>query len=390
MNSINKTSRVGIGLAVHYSVAVLNPDGTVADSRRRKSNLLLDTGLDLAATSRFAALFTYAAVGTSANPVKRDSGAITFTRSADTVTASANFFEAGDVGRLLKFDSGEEMYITAFTDAQTVTVNESGTLGASEGTIWYVNLTGLAAETKRTNTYGSDSGDNGSTYSAPLKTWTMKRTFIFSAESTSVTYREIGWGPSSTPGSNLLGRDVLAGGGVSLISGQQLKVVVELSFTFAPNEPTEYTNVVTGWSQDGDCCIEDVNTGTAISAVNTNGSTPNVGGFLEPSETSACVLSTLSGALVSMGISSQPDTGKLVIKEMSLATYVAGSFTRRKSVTFTVSEGNSTSIRSIWLTSSTQANNRGFRVLLDAAETKDSAHRLTLRFDITWGRVLTN
>ena len=377
-----------VSAAVHYTVQVLNPDGSLAFALPRKRNLILDQGLNLAASHSWVALFSYAAVGTGTTPVKRDSGLTTFTRSGSTVTASANFFEAGDVGRLFKFDSGEECYITGFADVQNVTVSASGTVAAAEGTVWYVNQTSLTAETKRTNTYGGDSGDNGWTFS--LGRCINKRTFIFSAESGTVIYNELGWSNTGTAGANLFGRDVISGG-VSLSAGQQLKVIVELSLSGTPATPTPYTNVVTGWTQNGAACVEGI--GTASSAVfswvGSAGNTNEAGdAVLEPSRQKQVILSTNSAALINQTTVQQPAAGIIRAKTAGPDSYVTNSFTRTYAVTFGLSEGNSTAIRSLYLAGN--GFNVGLRILLDAAETKDSSHTLTLTFRLTWGRVLSN
>lgn len=367
---------------------MLNADGSLASSRAKKRNLILDQGLDNAASVLWANLFAYAAVGTGTTPVKRDSGTIQFTRSGSTVTADAGFFEAGDVGRLLKFDSGEEMYVTAYTDPQNVTVGTSGALGASEGTIWYVNQTGLTAESKRSGTYGSNSGDNGTSYAAGA--YTLKRTFVFSAEGSPVVYNEIGWSHSGTGGANLFGRDIISGG-IALATGQQLKVVVELEITIGPSGPVAYSNVITGWTQDGDCGVESIPAGSSfMSQVQSSGATTQNGPF-EPSSSGdhkLIFLCTMSDAIVAKTQSALGMTGSLGSKQMAGDSYVTGTFTRTFRGTFGIAEGNSAAIRSLVVTSFSQ--HRNFRVLLDAAETKDSDHTLLLVYRLTWGRTLVN
>src|SRR5690606_11548336 len=161
---------------------------------------------------RWAASFTSAVVGTGTDPVRRDSGAVTLSRAGTTVTASAGFFEAADVGRLLKMDTGEDMRVISFASSTSVEVDTSRPIAATPGTVWYVNQTALVSESKRSNTYSTDGGANGSTFL--VDTWTHKRTFVFSAEAGPVVYREIGWSWTNTVGANLFGRDLLAGAGV--------------------------------------------------------------------------------------------------------------------------------------------------------------------------------
>lgn len=389
MRSPKVISAPQLGAAVHYSVNVLNPDGTVARRIPRKKNLILDSGLDLVASNPWAYLTLYAAAGTGTDPVRRDTGAINLSRSGTTVTADAGFFEAADVGRLIKFDSGEEMYVTAYTDTTHVEVDQSGTIAAGPGTVWYVNRTGLAAETKRTNTYGSNSGDNETTYVGG--TFTMKRTFVFAAEAGSVTYNEIGWSPINTSGNNLFGMDIISGG-ASLSAGQQLQVVVQLSITLSPQNPQVYTNVITGWSQNGQFGIESVplNDSRVISYVDTTGAPQiQISGkaAFEGDGTKQICLSTDTTALSAITGSNINVTGIIKENEAAKQIYVSGSFYRDFIVSFAVGEGNSAAIRSIVVDNGAL---RIFRVLLDAAETKDSAHTLSITFRLSWGRVLTN
>lgn len=386
--TIRRRENIKQSAAVLYTVAVLDAAGREVRRLPRKRNLILDQGLNAVAARSWVANITHAAVGTGTTPTKRDSGAITFSRAGSVITASANFFDVTDVGRLFKFDSGEEAYITAFTDAQNVTVSIAGTVAASEGTVWYVNQTGLAVESKRTNTYGSDSGDNGSTFVRP--SWTFKRTFIFSVESGSVTYQEIGWSHTATAANNLFGRDLISGG-VSLIAGQQLKVILELVVTLSPSESTAWSNVITGWSQDGNHGIECCSLDSVAPAAP---GTPTGSGVLEPSNgTLYFSLSTSTTALQVAQVGSISPGGVIGAR---LATgreaYVPGNFYVEFKPTWGPTIGNSASIRSIFLDYSDGSNfNRSiYRVLLAAAETKAGTHKLELTFRFSWQRTLVN
>ncbi len=224
--------------SVRYRLEILDAAGLLVHRVPWKRNLILDQGLDAVAVRGWVQNFDYAVAGTGTTATRRDSGAITVSRAGTTLTASAGFFEAADAGRLFKFDTGEEVRISSYTDGTYVETVTSGTIVSAEGTVWYVNQTALATETKRTGTLSTDSGDNGSSFL--VDTWTHKRSFIFSAESGSVNYREVGWSATNTPGNNLFGRDLLAGGGVNLVSGQQLKVTVEMSVKIGPASSTPF------------------------------------------------------------------------------------------------------------------------------------------------------
>jgi hypothetical protein len=371
---------------ITYESTVLNADGSVAYRRAPKRNLLLDSGLNnLATLFSWASSFTNAVLGTGTTPVKRDSGIITFTRSGNVVTASAGFFETQDVGRLLKFDSGEEMYVTVFTSATQVTVNTSGTLAASEGTVWYVNVTGHQAEVKRSNTYANDSGDNGTSWNGVTGVVSMWRTFIFTAEAAPITYREIGWSHTATAGANLFGRDLIAGGGDSLIAGQQYKVKVQLDITIAPLTEQTLPALVTGWpTGTAKSRIEGVALNTVATSGNNSGSNilePFFAGEVSVGTSTAVLTPPVLGpsSIVSGGINS------LVL---TADAYSAGSFTRTYRGTFSLVQANSTALRCVQLI---QTGTGGcLRILFDSNQTKTSSQTLTLIIRKSWGRVLIN
>jgi hypothetical protein len=66
-------------------------------------------------------------------------------------------------------------------------------------------------------------------------------------ESGSVNYTELGWSYSSSPGNNLFSRTLISGGTVSLVSGQSLRVVYELSITVSPSTETTEALSISGW-----------------------------------------------------------------------------------------------------------------------------------------------
>ena len=377
---------------VRYRVEVLDASGRVLRRERRRRNLILDQGLDGIAVRSWAASFTYAVVGTGATPTKRDSGAVTVSRAGDVLTASAGFFEAADVGRLFKFDTGEEVRIAGYTSATEVTTATSGDIAAAEGTVWYVNQTALSAELMRTATYSSDSGANGSTYAAGVLT--HKRTFVFPAVGGPVTVREIAWSHTSSPGANLFGRDLLAGAGVTLLSGQQLRVTVELSVLYSPVSATAAASVgAGGFDSAGSFSLQ----GLAVEYVSAGGGTTAGSVFAgygaDPHAQKAIVLATDGGALAAANFGAGPSvSGELASVNVSGSAYAAGSFARTFGHTFSVGQGNSSSIRSLALCYLDSVGSRRscLRHLLGAPQTKTSVQTLRVAFTMTWGRTLVN
>lgn len=376
------------GAVVRYSLEILGPDGLLVRRVPLKKNLILDGGLDAVASRAWVSNFTHAVVGTGTTPTRRDSGAITFSRAGTTVTASAGFFEAGDAGRLLKFDTGEEVRIVTFTSATEVETADSGTIASAEGTVWYVNQTALATFSKGTNTYTNDSGDNGTTFLAD--TLTFKRSFLFSAETGTVTYREIGWSHVGT-GTSLFGRDLLAGAGVTLIAGQQLKAICELSVTISPASSTAFINPITGgFGDDGFHGIEF----TGLARIDANGSLIYVGtDVLEPGSNvfpKSVGLDTSSAAISALSAGT-PGTFNRQVGVSPVGSYASGSFQRVYQGLIPVSLGNGSSWRSICLGGGSGGSMTAcYRVLMNTAQTKLSTHNLTLTFTFTWGRILTN
>jgi len=367
--------------------------GRTVKRGQEKTNLLFDAGLDrLGAASRWPDLFAYFVLGDGTTPTRRDSGVITFSRSGNVVTSSANFFEAGDAGRLLKFDSGEEMYVTAYNSGTSVNVSVLGALSAAEGTIYYVNRTSLGNELKRTSTLTADSGDHGWSWNGTtgiLSTW---KTMLFSAEVGTVTYREIGWSHAAAGASLINGAALIAGGGDVLVADQQYKVRVQLDRLVSPRTPSAVStpDIIAQWTGTAEEQLEIV----ALSVWSTTGSIGNVtnqgSSGLEPTTGLNIRLDSTSAALNSPSTSGFTPSGSVNLgsMDMTAASYVSGSFYRNYSAVFSPSSGNSTAIRSIRVGGPTADPH--FRLLMDGPQTKTSAQKLTLNVLKSWGRVLVN
>lgn len=242
-----------------------------------RKNLILDQGLNAIAgqtsvsmQSNPAAIFQYCQVGSGTNPVKTSSGAITFTQSGTTITASGGFFTAGMVGSLFKYGTGTagaEYYITAFTDSTHVTVDTSATVAVPEvGVVWGVNQTALQTFLYQSNTYQTSTGDNF-TDKTTSPVVTMQRTFVFPVQASPYNVNEIGW--SSIPGgSRCAGRLVLSSTDVVAPTNFYV-VVLQMSYTYSPSAPTAVGDVGINIDTSGNAMFETLK---YISVVNTNGS----------------------------------------------------------------------------------------------------------------------
>lgn len=388
--------------SVLYTASILE-NGKVVREFAPKHNLILDQGLnDLCDSRSWANSFIACAVGSGTSPTKRDSGSVTFSISGGVVTASANFFESGDDGRLLKLDTGEEYRITSYTSATSVGISDSGATATDvEGTVWYVNDTGLETEYARTGNLSASEGSHGTSFHDG-NVYTMKRTFIFDPVSETVTIREIGWSYTTSPGANLFGRDVLAGGGITLVDGQQLRVVVELSIEFSPSVATAVDNVGGAFDTAGTAIIEGLGIGTtsdnAFHMVNSSGQTRTggnnnnptpAGGFLEAYQSSKRIGAITANWTQQTATQSGNGNTKSVVTGSGVAgSYTAGSFYKEYSYTFGIDQANGL-IYGLQLSAQNSGAN-GFTIKFDSAQTKLNTHTLKVDFRISVNRNLSN
>lgn len=371
---------------VEYETFILNADGSVASTRKRKRNLILDQGLNLVGTVAWCACFENCAVGTGTNPTNRDSGATTFTRVTTVITASAGFFAPADVGRLLKWDSGEEVYITGYTSATIVACVTGAGIGPGVGTIWYVNDTGLQTEAARTAILSTDAGDNETTFANP--TLTNKRTFLFPAVGAPVTYKEIGWSNSAAVAANLFGRDLIPGLGDSLLTGQQYKVIVRLLLTLSPVAVTAVGDVGNnGFVTSGNANHEYIL--NAYSSIASPGGA-TVAGPIEPGS-----VTTFNGVVGAFTLLTAPsfttnNTGDFCRASLTNAAYTNGNFFRDSTGTVAVGSGNGSLTAFTFGAGLGGAVSRAFSQKFTSAQTKDNVHTLIVSLRKSWGRILTN
>lgn len=349
-------------------------------------NLILDSGLDRYSTLASTELTEYCALGTGTSPVSRDSSTITASQTGTTVTASAAFFEAGDVGRLLKFDSGEEHYITTFNNTTEVIVATTASVSSAEFTIWYVDDIGLQTEVARTGTKRTDTSDNETTFSANITT--HKRTHLFPAEVSAVTYNEVGWSDSGSVGNNLYNR-LLIGGGVSLGIGDQALVVSNLEITQTPTTSTAVTDVGSGgFDTAGNAQIEGTGLGNLDSLGNPSGSDYLCPG---PDKTATAINIGINDVAFNSYGSTKSMSGNTLSRiDTTNGSYSNGNYYVDKSATYSISNFDSASVSWICLGQSSSANNSGFRIRLTSLQGKDNTQTLALVFRVSWGRTLTN
>lgn len=390
------TARVHCVAQLRLKRQILNPDGSVAKDTDWQNNLILDQGLDGVFASSWARATEYGHIGTGTDPFFRDSGATTVSVASGTATASSGFFEAGDVGRLLKLDSGEEGYITGFTSTTIVAVSMVDA-ASSEATVWYVDRTALQTETKRTNSLRTSGGDNGTTYqTSPARQFVYKRSHLFAVEVGSVTYTEVGWGRVNSGA--LFSGVILSGGGDSLVAGQQYLLISELTMTPTPTESTTAPDVATGgWSTEGDICMESIGSFQSggvqnFSSVGTTGTIfgENPAAPFEPSwiQNPAGIAITTDFTLTTpSSTSAQTGATQVNANTVTPASYSAGNFFRDCLFVWNVSTAN-TAWRGVGIGGGD--SNRGLTVKFDSNQTKDNVHEVRATFRISAGRVLVN
>jgi hypothetical protein len=341
---------------VMFTPIVLNGDGSVFKKYRRQRNLILDQGLDCifgtgggSYTSRnFTGGIDNARYGTGTNPFERDGGTVTFTASSGVLTASAGFFESNDVGRLFRAASGQLGYITSFTNNTTVAWGGVDFASASLGRIYYVNRTGLQSQVKTTRTYRNSGGDNGTS-------WTdfsngiirHKKSYLFSAETGARTVTEVGWGFGGGGQDNgpLFGGALLTSP-VSLTTGQQLLLVIELFITWSPMVSTAASNQGTGMDTAGTHSIRDARTTSIGSYVDGNGNSVAINGIDHFGGQTAAYGASIGFITASFadGDAAQSSFSVTSINKSpaTLEAYTNGSFFRIISAEIGVSEGNGT------------------------------------------------
>lgn len=258
--------------------------GKQVGGNKPTKNLVLDSGLNAIARSNAlgmqavpATIHAGCLIGGGTDPNSIASGAVTFTQSGTTITASGSFFTSAMTGWILKYGTGSggaEVYIT-FVNATTATASISMTVGSpTVGTVWNVARTTLQTFLFQSATYQTNAGDCGSTISGNQVT--HKRTYIFSQQASPYTVNEIGYAGAFTA-NRVCGRLVLGSSDVVGTSNFYV-VVISVTVTYLPSAPLAVTNVGTNINTAGTLMIEGMNvtvvTSTGASAANP-GSSPN-------------------------------------------------------------------------------------------------------------------
>lgn len=384
-------------------VKVINgKSGRVLREYPEQRNLILNNGMDMVATTAFVDCFSRAVLGTGTTPTVDDSGLTQASQTGTTVTISGGAFNftstAVDAGKMIKWDSGAEARIVTVTSVTVAEVANSATVASGEFRVYRTNQSGLASESKRSSTYLTGSANCGSVWTGASVA--HKRTYDFTSEVGSVTYNEIGFSNTSSAGNNLFSRILLAAG-VSLVAGQAVRLVYTLTMVLSPSTATVVgTSPITGWATATGVTqlqwrfIQNItSSGTIGTGDEFNSSCCEPSSYGVGSSSFPCViLSSSSAAHNTFGTAGPTRTalvGSFNTSLLVLSAYTALSFYREKAFTFSVSQGNFSTIRSIMMCETNEAgNNQSLVYIIDSNQTKDNVHTLTITFRITWTRVL--
>lgn len=249
-----------VNVEMRVKVRQVSRGGIIVSETPWQKNLVMDNGLNALARSTNAtypaAMFAACRVGSGSTSDKTSSGAVTFTQSGTTLTASAPFFTLQMVGQLFKWgtgSSGAETYITSFTDSQNVTVADSATVAIPEvGTVWNVVRTTLENLLYSSNTYETSSG--ACFTSSSNNQITFQRTYNFAQQVAPYNVNEVGYF-SSLSGSTIFGRLVLSSTEV-VNPTNFLQVVLQLVVTYSPGSPTAVPDVGTNIDTTGAAMFE--------------------------------------------------------------------------------------------------------------------------------------
>ena len=368
-------------------------DGEIVHDTGFHPNLILDSGLNylcgtftngsIADTYDCGGLFGKGRLGVGTTDVVIDSGAITAAASGTTVTSSAPFFTTEMVGQLIKWDSGDERYITAYNTTSEVVVSASSTATGTFA-VWAVNQTALGSLSSTTNT-----GKHTLSVSRSGGVSSVTSGWDFPIETGNKIYTEGGITVFNT--TTYWSRFMISGGSVTVLIGQQARLYYVLSMALSTTSP-----VSTTWTLDsydsGSPGGWDSPTGQfqACGVWALDGLAQYYEALLLPGSSAVVDLSTVSTLVT---YADEPSSATHVSGAIgssvrtSLLPYSSGTFYRDCQVYFSPTYCNTTSIRSVFFSS---YGHIAWQFLFDSAKTKDNLHSLTLKVRRSFQRTLTN
>lgn len=383
---------------------VENADGSIAYESPWIRNLILTQGLNNLATVYYADLFKYCAVGTGAQVTQRTGGFDgTTTRTASmpdgtiagdtTITANAASFDTSDVGRRIRWttgaDAGYETTIATYISATQVYASEPAPEAISSGQfkIFYVEQTGLTTESKRSNEYSTKPNDNSTTQATTTPfAKTLKRSFLFPAETAQITYKEIGFSNLGAAGNNLNIRvNLNPSSNITVNEGQRLRVTYSFKITPSPTTSTAGTVSITDSNlmsvdKSGHYIIEKFATSSVTSAGDTDATTlelePAYPGYMAFSSDTTAIDTTVSGAV-------QLVSNVSYVPLSFDGDYVTNSFTRNYTGLFDLGDANRADLKSLALFA-VNGSFSIFRFLFNQLQAKTADYTLSVQWSKNW------
>ena len=351
-------------------------------------NLILNSGLNhICNNGMYPSDWAYnSSLGVGTTPTVYDSAAAA-TASGTGCTASSAFFTADMVGMLIRWDSGEEAYISSRT-SDTVVVLDRSTTASGAFAVWAVNQTGLASLVRTT-----ESGREAWVVSRSGGTSTFMNFWDHDLETVNRVYTEGGIQLSHGGSAPYLSRFLIAGGSVTVLVGQQARVTYEYDLTVTTTAvPGTWT--VDGWPVAG---VDDTDgqykvlTQDAVDGKIADMGRPTlIPGYISELYLQLCTATTLPAYTDD---TTRPDlVGSVGGAQLVNEAYVSNTFYRDATAYFNGTNGNSTAIRtvSLYAYSPYSGSWQCWAFLFDHAQTKADGYGLTLRFRRALNRVLVN
>lgn len=251
-----------------------------------------------------------------------------------------------------------------------------------------VTDTGLGNETKRTSTYLTGAGNCGR--SNTDNTVTFRRTYDHTVETSNVNYSEHGLSYTGASGNNLVTRALISGGTITILEGQQLRCVYDITVTLSPGTATALTVGGTGWPVSGvtDCTGQYIIglIDGALGTFDTNGNAYGAGLLVGNTLTSYNCSALTNITLPSFNVQPFPTRiGSAITYNLSSYTPGDFEFTITPSAYVTASAYSTTNLQG-WEFQTTYSGN-GLYFKYTYPQTKANTHRLRYpSLTVTWAR----
>lgn len=373
--SVKVKQKLGNEVTLH----VIKPDGRRIKVAEKLPNLITELGMSRIGQQDLKEIFTPASSsvvecqwGDDNTSNSIDSGAITASQTGTTITASSGIFTLAMEGDLIKYDSGEEVYLQTYVSATEFTALTSETIASSEFTVYDVDRTQLENLVQTTKTLNATS-----TFVIDAGIAKGTAVFIFSAVGSAGTVREIGW--ESYAQSAISARVVVPD--VALSIGDQLEVTTEFSVTQGYQTTTALDPTTGEGDFTGDIQVEN----PAIFGI---GNSSN----MQINSTSAAGLINETLAFVAYGSKQRHNLVDGYESASVSAAPTSAPWVRNKTWTFSSGEMNSTNIRGfiIGTGGNSSEQDAGLKINFDAAQTKTNLQTMTVVVPFTWDRNLSN